>query len=89
MLVYLVLPKVFNEAMPVGLAEQLFSGYPWLLLLVIFEHPCSCSGAHQVVALQGLCWQHAVLPPAAEHDGDDHTNVDAHKFVLVGNCTLL
>ncbi len=84
---YLVLPKV-NEALLEVFAEQLPSGHRWLLLLAISKDPCSCKGAHQAVALQWLCWHRAVLPPAAEHDGDDHGNVDVHKLVLVGNCTL-
>ena len=37
------------------------------------------------VPLQESCWQHVVLPPDQVHDGDDQSNADVSKVVLVGN----
>ena len=81
---YLVLPKV-NEALLEVFAEQLPSGHRWLLLLAISKDPCSCKGAHQAVALQWLCWHRAVLPPAAEHDGDGRGKLTSTSLCWWGN----
>ena len=81
--------KVFTEVLPVVAAEKFFPGHRLLLFLDLSKDTCSCNGARQVVALQEPCWQHVGLPHDQTHGGDGQNNVDAHKLVLVGNCTPL